>query len=105
MSALRTSSPSRDSSPNKSSYLPGISSPAVIQHLQIEAADLRRKTTATRQLEDQIGHFQILLSAAANSQRFAEEEHRSQNDASVQFIATLRNEVEALRRQLGDRRQ
>lgn len=77
----------------------------VIFNLQNEAADLRKRVSACRTLEDQINNFQSLLNAEANNRRAAEEEGRARLDSSATFLAALRAEVEAQRRQLGDRRK
>ncbi|TNV81647.1 hypothetical protein FGO68_gene17564 [Halteria grandinella] len=49
--------------------------------------------------------MQTLLTQQAQATHFSEEEGRAKVDVSLQFIATLRNEVEAQRRLLNDRRQ
>lgn len=76
----------------------------MLTHLQQEAADLRRKVSATKALEDQINHVQSIVQQAGNANRFAEEEGRARVDATLQFINTLRNEIEAQRKLLNDKR-
>jgi hypothetical protein len=61
--------------------------------------------SACRSLEDQVANFQQLLSAEANNRRAAEEEGRARLDSSATFLAAIRAEVEAQRRQLADRRR
>ena len=97
-------SPIRGVSLNNS-FLPGTTSPSIITHLTQEVADLRRRNSTQRALEDQIAHLQALLTQQAQATHFSEEEGRAKVDASLQFIATLRNEVDAQRRLLNERRQ
>ncbi len=73
--------------------------------LQNEAADMRKRVSACRSLEDQINNFQLLLNAESNNRRASEEEGRARLDSSATFIAALRAEVEAQRRQLAERRR
>jgi hypothetical protein len=102
-----THSPIRNNSSNNGSalhLLPGTTSPSIITHLTQEVADLRRRHSTQRALEDQIAHLQSLLTQQAQATHFADEEGRARVDASLTFIATLRNELDAQKRLLADKR-
>ena len=76
-----------------------------MQLLQLEASDMRKRISAQRQIEDQIAHFQQLLTNEGNARRYADDEYRSRLDSSLTFMATLKSEVDAAKRLLGDRRR
>lgn len=61
--------------------------------------------SACRSLEDQITHVQYLLTNEGNSRRFADDENKARMDASLQFIATLKNEIDAQKKLLADRKR
>ena len=61
--------------------------------------------SACRGLEDQIANVQCLIQQSLQSSRYSEEELKSRVDASLQFIATLRNEVEAQKQLLTERKR
>ncbi len=85
--------------------MPGINTPSVIQHLMQEAADLRRRVTNCKNIEDQIAHYQTLLSKETNVSKAVEDDLRSRFDTSGNFIQTLRGEIEAQQRMLADRKR
>lgn len=105
MSTLTQTCTHHQRSASQSGHMPGINTPSVIAHLMQEAADLRRKVTNCKNIEDQIANYQLLISKETNVSKAVEDDLRSRFDSSVNFIQTLKAEIEAQQRMLADRKR